>query len=81
MITESARRGATDLALDSEDVESCIISLTEADFYKAVPSFLKRGLMQDVYRTKYLGFQIYLKLQIDEATQAVVISFKRDQSR
>ena len=38
------------------------------------------GLWQDVYRCRYCGQPIYVKLQIGAAGRAVVISFKTDES-
>jgi len=39
------------------------------------------GLWQDVYRPRFAGFALYVKVQLAPATGAVVISFKKDQSR
>ncbi len=35
------------------------------------------GLWQDVYRPWYDGIQIYMKLQIDRTSGAVIVQFKQ----
>jgi len=42
--------------------------------------WMRPGLNQDVYRCRCAGMPIYTKLQIGPEGQAVVISFKRDES-
>jgi hypothetical protein len=38
------------------------------------------GLMQDVYKITYESQRVYLKLQINKANVAVIVSFKEDES-
>jgi motility quorum-sensing regulator/GCU-specific mRNA interferase toxin len=73
-ITLSAKQGAHAMGMDTSDVESCILGLTDRDFYKTMPAEKVPGLFQDVYRPRFLGHEVYLKLQI--TGEAVVISFK-----
>jgi hypothetical protein len=81
LITQAAFEGASRLGFDSSDIADCVLTLGHADFYKTMASTARVGLMQDVYRPRYLGVNLYVKLQLDERTRAVVISFKQDESR
>lgn len=78
-ITASAFRGAAALYLDEDDIKACVTSLTPADFYKTMPSNTMPGLMQDVYKCRYCGYAVYLKVQIGNTGKMVVISFKQDE--
>ncbi len=82
-ITRAARDGAAELKLDEHDVVDCVCGLSDGDFYKSMPADRLPGNWQDVYKTTYLGRSVYLKLQIVQvaARSAVIISFKRDESR
>jgi motility quorum-sensing regulator / GCU-specific mRNA interferase toxin len=74
-ITHSARRGAAGVGLGEDDIVSCILSLSIADFHKTMESETEPGLWQDVYRPVYEKIALYVKLQIDR-DDAIVISFK-----
>ena len=78
-ITRSAAEGAQEIGFDESDVTECVLSLDRRAFYKTMPALRRPDRFQDVYRCRYLGCHLYLKLQISAATQAVVISFKRDE--
>lgn len=80
VITESSFQDAGAMGLSRLDIEACIAQLDESDFYKTMPSNARPGLMHDVYRPIYCDEPVYLKLQLNQASRAVVISFKRDQS-
>ena len=80
-VRRPARDGLSELRLDEADLTDCVCSLDLGDFYKTMPSEHAPGLWQDVYRPTYAGRSIYLKLQFVAAIGAVVISFKRDESR
>jgi motility quorum-sensing regulator/GCU-specific mRNA interferase toxin len=75
-ITRSALDGAAALGLTDEDVVACVLGLTSADFYKSMPALINRSLWQDVYRPRYAGLPLYVKVQIIDGKIAVVISFK-----
>jgi hypothetical protein len=79
-ITESALDGAADLYLDEDDVVDCVQELSRSHFYKTMPSTKVPGTEQDVYRTRYAGFAIYLKVRVIDGKRAVIISFKQDTS-
>lgn len=82
-ISRVARDGAAELRLDEKDIVACVCGLDDGHFYKSMPADSFPGRWQDVYKTAYDGFPIYIKLQISGPPdrRAVVISFKRDESR
>jgi motility quorum-sensing regulator / GCU-specific mRNA interferase toxin len=77
--THTAFAGAAALGLDRSDVVDCITDLCPTDFYKTMESDKPPKVMFDVYRPTYLGISIYLKIKITDV--AVVVSFKKDESR
>ena len=78
-ITTSAIQSAHDMGLYEEDICECIVDyLNATHFYKSMPSERFQRLWQDVYKLRYRGFRIYLKLQIGHTGRSVVISFKED---
>ncbi len=79
-ITRHAGLDAASLYLDEDDIKHCVLKLEEHHFFKTMPSTRIPGLNQDVYKCRYGGLPIYTKLQIGREGQAVVISFKRDES-
>lgn len=77
-ITAVALTGAGEMKLDRTDIECCVLALTPADFRKTMPADKVPGLMQDVYKPRYQGKKIYVKLQVRlGGSPAVVVSFKR----
>jgi Motility quorum-sensing regulator, toxin of MqsA len=79
-ITESALDGAAELYLDEDDIVACVQELSRSSFYKTMPSTRVPGTDQDVYRTRYAGFAIYLKIRVIGGKKVVIISFKQDTS-
>lgn len=80
-ITLTAARDAGAMGMDEEDIRECIRALTEAEFYKTMPSDRVPGTFQDVYKTEWCRQPIYTKLTLGSpGNRAVVVSFKRDQS-
>ena len=77
-ITSSARQGAAAAGLAETDIVACVLSLTAADFYKTMEAEAAQGLWQDVYRPAYgrPAVDLYVKLQLAQDGDAVVISFK-----
>ena len=67
--------------LGPDDIVTCVLEITEDDFYKSMPSRQRPGTFQDVYRPTHDGLNLYVKLQSDSRNKAVVISFKSDESR
>lgn len=80
-ITEVATRTAASIGFLDEDIIECIVhELRDSHLYKSMPSTKVPGLMQDVYKITYQGKRVYLKLQVNRAGYAVVVSFKEDES-
>lgn len=80
VVTRTSAAGAQRLGLGQEDIQECIMRLRLADFDTTLPSHKLPGSYQDVYKTRYGGHHIYLKLQVGVDGRAVTISFKRDES-
>ncbi len=80
-VTFTALKGASNLDMSPDDLVTCILEITEHDFYKSMPSRQKPGSYQDVYRPTHDGRNLYVKLQLDSRRSTVVISFKSDESR
>jgi hypothetical protein len=79
-ITYSALATATLVNCLDDDIVDCVTNhLSESHFYKTMASETVPGLMQDVYKLRYEGQRIYIKLQIRN-DRAVVVSFKEDVS-
>jgi hypothetical protein len=80
VITRTAGMDAAALSFDDEDIKGCILGLGDEAFYKSMPSRKIPELDQDVYKCRYGGLNIYTKLQAGRRGEAVVISFKEDES-
>jgi motility quorum-sensing regulator / GCU-specific mRNA interferase toxin len=76
-IERIASQGALALGFDEEDIVACVCSLSRADFHKSMESELRAGLWHDVYRPTYEGVRVYVKVQIDRSSDAIVIQFKK----
>lgn len=61
-------------------VRLCLLALTEGDFHKAMDAEEPRwkGAIQDVYRTRFGGLELYVKFQIWplDKRNIYVVSFK-----
>ena len=80
-ITVSGMQGALQMGLDDEDIVECICEeLRDSHFYKTMPAEKLPGMWQDVYRIRFRGQRVYLKVQINARGKAVIISFKEDTS-
>lgn len=81
LITVTALETAALMGFDDQSIVECIVGqLAESHFYKTMPATSVPGLMQDVYKISFEGQRVYLKLQINRSQNAVVISFKQDES-
>lgn len=78
-ITFKAAETAREILFDTADIVACVLNLQPGDFYKSMPSERRAGVFQDVYKVRFHGFAVYLKLQLTVRDEAVVISFKRDE--
>lgn len=74
VITSSALRDSISLGFDSDDIINIGLNLLDNDFYKTMGAIKFPDRMQDVYRTKYNGINIYYKVQI--TGKSIVISCK-----
>lgn len=78
-ITNAAARGAAKLQFGELDIVECICELREGkNFHKSLVD--KFSLNQDVYKTSHQGNQVYLKVRLNHNDNAVVVSFKHDES-
>lgn len=80
VITGSSQRSAAAMGLDEQDIVDCILALHENCFYKTMPAELRPGTWQDVYRPRFAGLDLYVKVQVVGTSPddtVVVISFKR----
>jgi hypothetical protein len=80
-ITVSALEDAPLMGFFDEDIVQCVCEeLRDSHFYKTMPAKKIPGLWQDVYRIRFRGKRVYLKVQINARDCAVIISFKEDTS-
>jgi hypothetical protein len=79
-ITQSAFEGAEDICWDEDDILSCVCELRDEHFEQSYESRKRPGTYQDVYKIRFRGFRLFLKLQLVGDRLAVIISFKRDTS-
>jgi motility quorum-sensing regulator/GCU-specific mRNA interferase toxin len=75
-ITATAFAGADELGMEPDDIVEAILALSVGHFYKSMPSLHLPGTWQDVYHLSYRECDLYIKLQINTAGQAVVVQFK-----
>jgi len=76
-VSAAAFAGADELDLEPGHVIEAVLALNARDFYKSMPAERAPGLWQDVYHLRYAGFDLYIKVQINAAGQAVVVQFKK----
>lgn len=80
-ITVYALNEAHQIGFDLADICDFVLNvLNLTHFYKPMPAEKAPGLWQDVYKINYEGVRVYLKLQIDYAVDARIISVKEDTS-
>jgi hypothetical protein len=79
-VTRTANETAQALYLNVYDIEACVCGLEEADYSHTLAGERFPGTFQDVYRTRFGGYAIYLKVQIAVPEWVTVISFKKDES-
>lgn len=73
-MTKTARRGATSLGFDDQDIVDAIQSITSSHFYKTMPSDTSGYPHHDVYKFVFKNVYIYLKFQ--DLAGHMVVSFK-----
>lgn len=79
-VTKAALDGARALYLTLDDIVYCVLDLSEDDYEQTLESTAIPGTFQDVYKPRFHGFEIYLKLRMVQYYEAVIISFKRNES-
>jgi hypothetical protein len=81
LITYTALQTAAAIGFLDDDILDCVVNhLDESHFYKTMPAEKLPGLMQDVYKLRYEGVRVYLKLQVNKGGCAVLVSFKENES-
>lgn len=81
LIRVSALQTAALMGFVGDDIIDCIMNhLSPTHFYKTMLAESVPGLMQDVYKITYESKRVYLKLQVNQAGAAVIVSFKEDES-
>ncbi len=73
-ITVSAMQGAFAIGMDEQDIVNAVCALSSKDLHKSMTLNADNTIWQDVYKTKYKEFELYIKLQLVD--KAVVVSFK-----
>ena len=79
-ITATAQATAALVGFLDDDICECINCLRDSHFYKTMPAEKMASLMQDVYKINFGSKRLYIKLQINQGGNAVVVSFKEDES-
>lgn len=69
------------MKFEEQDIVSCVLGVREDEFHKTMPSQTVAGMCQDVYYTTWCGTPVYVKLQISERAETIVISFHQNTSR
>lgn len=80
VITTSAFAGAEELFWDEEDIVECVLALVGDDFEQSYESHQRPGTFQDVYKPRFHGYRLYVKLGMVRGESAIVITFKWDTS-
>jgi motility quorum-sensing regulator/GCU-specific mRNA interferase toxin len=75
-ITTVARNGARECGLSISELVEAVLELSPANFYKSMEADKRPGMWQDVYHLSFRGVELYIKLQISPAGDAVVVQFK-----
>ncbi len=77
-VTEHAFSDAVKLGYASEEeIGDRILKLRKTEIYKTMPAKKCPGMWQDVYRTDDDGIMIYIKIQINNNIQTIVVSFEK----
>jgi hypothetical protein len=79
-VTKSALAGARGLYLTLDDIVECVLGLTEDGYEQTLASTEVPDTFQDVYKPRFHGFEIYLKMRMIENREALIVSFKRNAS-
>lgn len=81
-ITSSSYAGAVELGYsEAHEIIDVVKKIEQTDFCKSMTSIKKPGLWQDVYKMRFEGKKLYIKLQLGATGKAVLVSFKKDTDR
>lgn len=75
-VSQAALYGGRAVGFNYGRIIEAVLSLQPTDFYKTMPSEQAPGLWQDVYHLSYGEASLYVKLQINQNGEAIVIQFK-----
>jgi len=59
------------------DMRSIVMGLSMSDFYKSLTTHVSSQIWQDVYRPRFHGRDLYLKLTVMAEDDLLIVSFKR----
>lgn len=76
-MTVTARRSASELGFEIDDVVNVVLAMTGADFVKSMTSYNDHKRWQDVYVVQRKAISLYLKITDQIVTEFIVVSFKR----
>lgn len=74
-VTATALRDARAMGFSQQDIVDAIQQLERKDFLKSMTTYVDHRVWQDVYNTKFNGYFLYIKFQVDEMGY-FIISFK-----
>lgn len=74
--TQSAKNGAAEMGLDSDELREIIKALVARDFYKSMTTHTSHQVWQDVYRPVTRLGVAYVKVTIYPQENLIVVSFK-----
>ena len=74
-VTSTALVDARSMGFSMQDMVDAIQQLKRKDFIKSMTTYVDHRTWQDVYKTEYNEYSLYIKFQVDEMGH-FVISFK-----
>lgn len=72
--THSARSGAAALGLSLSDMLAVVMGLQPSHFHKSMTTHADHTAWQDVYRPRWAGVDLYVKLTVID--DVLIVSFK-----
>lgn len=79
VITRTSLKDANGLGFSETEIIDTILELKQTNFYKAMTTQQNTRTWQDVYKTSENNINLYIKLQISDNDEGVVVSFKKDE--
>jgi len=82
IITKKAHKGAAAMGyMDDDDITSVISSLCSEHFIKSMTTYQSNKIWQDVYRCQDGEKSLYIKLQLSDNGETILIQMKKDEGR